>query len=132
VSAERDRNIALVSTLLLLIGMPVAWLPGSGGDVAGMFLMIAVTLAIMAGLLLWLAPRERAAGRASRTALIVGILAVLTGAVFWTGLPFAVGAAAIALALGARSASPGDTRATVAAVLGTIAVLGSFVVLLIG
>jgi hypothetical protein len=129
---QRDRNVALASILLLLIGMPIGYLPGSTGDVIALFAMIIVTLALMAGLFLWLLPRERAAGRASRTALILGILSILVGLVFWTGLPFAVGAAAIALGLGARDSGTGDGRATAGAILGGIAVLASFLLLLIG
>lgn len=134
---RRDRNIALVCAVLLLIGMPVGWLPGSTSDVIGMCVIGLVVLAIMAGLVLWFVPRERmhAAARANRTALILGIVSIITGLVFWTALPFAVGAAAIALGLSQReSAAAGDGRgmATAGAVLGGIAVLASFVLLLIG
>jgi hypothetical protein len=134
---RRDRNIALVCALLLLIGMPVGWLPGSTSDVIGMCVIGLVVLAIMAGLILWFVPRERthAASRANRTALILGILSVLACGIFWTGLPLAIGAAAIALGLSQReTAASGEGRgmATTGTVLGGIAVLASFVVLLIG
>jgi hypothetical protein len=133
---QRDRNIALVAALGLLIGMPIGWLPGSTSDVIGMIVITLVVLAIMAGLILWLVPRERlAAARANRSALILGVLSIIVGGVFWTGLPFAVGAAAIALGLSQReSAAEGDGRgmATAAVVLGGIAVLASFVLLIIG
>jgi hypothetical protein len=133
---RRDRNIALVSALGLLIGMPIGWLPGSTGDVVGMIVVSVVVLAIMAGLILWLVPRERlAAGRANRSALILGVLSIIVGGVFWTGLPFAVGAAAIALGLSQReSAAEGEGRgmATAAVVLGSIAIVASFVLLIIG
>jgi hypothetical protein len=133
---QRDRNIALVAALGLLIAMPIGWLPGSTGDVVGMIVISIAVLAIMAGLILWLVPRERrAAGRANRSALILGVLSIIVGGVFWTGLPFAVGAAAIALGLSQReSAAEGEGRgmATAAAVLGGIAVLASFVLLIVG
>jgi hypothetical protein len=133
---QRDRNIALVAALGLLIGMPIGWLPGKTGDVVGMIGVSVVVLAIMAGLILWLVPRERrAVARANRSALILGVLSIIVGGVFWTGLPFAVGAAAIALGLSQReSAAEGEGRgmATAAAVLGGIAVLASFVLLIIG
>jgi hypothetical protein len=131
----RDRNIALVCVVLLLIGMPVAYLPGSTGDVIGLIAMVVVSLAVMAAVILWLVPRERVVGgaRASRTALILGIVSVLVGLVFWTGLPFGVGAGAIALGLSQREVG-GERRgmATGGAVLGAIAVLASFVILLVG
>jgi hypothetical protein len=133
---QRDRSIALVAALGLLIAMPIGWLPGSTSDVIGMIAVTIVVLAIMAGLILWLVPRERlAAARANRSALILGVLSIIVGGVFWTGLPFAVGAAAIALGLSQReSAKEGEGRgmATAATVLGGIAVLASFVLLIIG
>ena len=131
---QRDRNIALVCIALLLIGMPVGYLPGSTGDVVGLIAMVAVSLAAMAAILLWLVPRQRAVGgeRASRTALILGIVSILVGLVFWTGLPFAVGAGAIALGLSQRETGVRRGMATGGAVLGTIAVVASFVILLIG
>jgi hypothetical protein len=133
---RRDRNIALVSALLLLIGMPVGWLPGSTSDVIGMFVCIIVVLAIEAGLVLWLLPRERAASqRTNRSALILGILSILAGGVFWTGLPFALAPAALALGLSQRESTPegeGRGMSTAAIVLGGFAMLASFVLLLIG
>jgi hypothetical protein len=123
--------------VLLLIGMPVGYLPGSTSDVIGLIAMVVVTFAVMAAVLLWLVPRERAVGglRANRTALILGVVSILVGIVFWTGLPFGVGAGAIALGLSQReapSAGEGRGMATAGAVLGGIAVLASFVLLLIG
>jgi hypothetical protein len=131
---RRDRSIAIVAAILLLIGMPVGWLPGSTSDAVGLIVISLAVLAIMAGLVLWLVPRERLAPqRANRSALILGIVSILVGLVFWTGLPFAVGAAAIALGLSQReSATEGRGMATAAVVLGGIAILASFVLLLIG
>ena len=134
---RRDRNIALVCALLLLIGMPVGWLPGSTSDVIGMCVISLVVLAIMAGLILWFLPRERthAPSRVNRTALILGVLSILACGVFWTGLPLGIGAAAIALGLSQREATAsgeGRGMATTGAVLGGLAVLAAFVVLLIG
>jgi hypothetical protein len=133
-AASRDRNIAGVCALLLLIGMPIGWLPGSTSDVIGLIVVGLVVLAIGAALMFWLVPRERlVAARASRTALILGVLSILAGLVFWTGLPFAIGAAAIALGLSQReSSAEGRGMATAGVILGGIAVLASFVLLLIG
>lgn len=131
---RRDRSIALVAAILLLIGMPIGWLPGSTSDVVGLIVIGLAVLAIMAALVFWLVPRERRAPqRANRSALILGILSILVGLVFWTGLPFAVGAAAIALGLSQRErSSDGRGMATAAAVLGGVAMLATFVLLLIG
>lgn len=54
-------------------------------------------------------------------------MAVITGVVFWTGLPFAVGAGAIALGL---SGTGGRAKAGLG--LGLLAIVASFVLLLVG
>jgi hypothetical protein len=128
-----DKRIAAISSLLLLIGMPFAWLSDnpSTGDVVAFIVAVLINLALMALLFTRLVPRWRAAPRTARTALIVGIVAFLLCLVFWTGLSIPVGAAAIALGLAART---GDDRgpATAAVALGAFAVVASFVVLLVG
>jgi hypothetical protein len=135
----RDRAIGAVCVVLLLIGMPIAYLTDdpSTGDVIGMFAMIALSLAVMAWLLLRLVPAERRAdvAHAGRTALILGVVALVLSVVFWTGLSIAVGAGALALGLWLREAPGAEAargRATAAVVLGAVAVVGSFVVLLLG
>ena len=137
---RRDRTIAAVSALLLAIGMPIGWFSGgdeSTGDVIGFFVIVAVVLALMAWIVLRLVPGQRAGTpeRATRAALILGIVAFVLIVVFWTALPFAVGAGAVALGLSLRDrpgAESERTKATVAAALGAFAILASFVVLLIG
>jgi hypothetical protein len=134
VSNQRDRMIAGVSALLLLIGMPVGWLTDnpSTSDVIGMIVAIVIDLALMAGVFLWLLPRERAAThRTARTALIMGIVSILLGGVFWTGLVFGVGAGAVALGLTVRERGP-SRMATVGLGLGAFAAVASFVLLLVG
>ncbi len=133
---HRDRNLALVSALMLLIGMPVGWLPGSTSDVIGMCVISLIVLALLAGMILWLVPRERRAShRTSRTALILGLLSILAGGVFWKGLPFAIAPGAIALGLSQRESIPdgeGRGMATAGVALGGFAAVASFVLLLIG
>lgn len=137
-TAARDRNIAAACAVLLLIGMPVAYLTDnpSTGDVIGLIVITAICLALIAWIVFRLVPRQRAAGtdRATRTALILGVLALVACVVFWTGLPFPFGAGAIALGLSLRSASaPGGRGKSTAAVgLGAFAVVASFIVLLVG
>jgi len=123
---SRDRTVALGCALLLLIGMPVGYLSGDP-EVLGLIITVVVSLAIMAAIVLRLVPHERAAGRTGRTALILGIVAVIVGVVFWTGLPFAIGAGAIALGL---SGTGGRAKAGLG--LGLLAVVASFVLLLVG
>jgi hypothetical protein len=131
---QRDRTLARASALLLLIGMPVGWIGGktTTGDVVGMIVAILIDLAVMAGVFLWLLPRERAAThRTARTVLIMGIVSILLGVVFWTGLVFGVAAGTVALGLTVRDRG-GDGKAMVGLVLGAIAIVASFVLLLVG
>ena len=134
---QRDRAIAGAATLLLLIGMPIGWLGSntSTGDAIGFVVATAISLVLMAAIFLRLVPRERAAGRAARTSLIMAIVAVVLTVVFWTGLPFPLAAGAVALGLSGRAAKPdaaGRGKATIAIVLGGLVLLVAFVGLLSG
>jgi hypothetical protein len=136
--SQRDRAVAGGAALLLLIGMPVAYLGGntSTGDVIGLIVLTLVMLAAIAWVFLRLVPRHEARpDDAMRTGLILGVVAVIAVVVFWTGLPFPLGAGAIALGLvGQESAAPaaGKGRAVAAVVLGSIAIAIAFVALLFG
>jgi len=136
-SPQRDRAIAGTATLLLLIGMPIGWLGSnaSTGDAIGFVVATAISLVLMAAIFLRLVPRERAAGRAARTSLIMAIVAAVLIVVFWTGLPFPLAAGAVALGLFGRATAPeagGRGKATVAIVLGGLVLLVAFVGLLTG
>jgi hypothetical protein len=135
-ATRRDRNIGLSCAILLLIGMPIGYLPGSTGDAIGLVVLSLVSLALMAFFILRLVPLQRAAApdRAARTALILGVAAVVTGVLFWTGIPFALGAGALALGLPLRESAAPEARgkSTAAVVLGAIAVAASFLLLLFG
>jgi hypothetical protein len=139
--ARVDLRIAAVATVLLLIGMPIGWLTDnpSTGDVIGMIVITLIMLGLMAAIFLRLIPRQLAAAdgvnRPARTGLILGIVSAVALVVFWTGLPFPLGAGAVALGLAGRELAPraGDGgRATAALVLGALAVLLAFVGLLVG
>jgi hypothetical protein len=133
VPGQRDRTIAGIAAVLLLIGMPVGWIGGktTTGDVIGMIVAILIDLAVMTALFVRLLPRARAGERPALTTLILGILSILLGGVFWTGLAIAVGAPAVALGVWVRERA-GGRMAMVGLVLGAIAVVASFVLLLIG
>jgi hypothetical protein len=139
--AGADTRVAVVATILMLIGMPIGYLTDNPatGDVIGMIVLILISLALMAGLFLRLIPGQLVANagvnRPARTGLIFGIIGFVTVIVFWTALPFPLGATAIALGLAGRELAPraGDGgRATAALVLGVLAILLSFVALLVG
>ncbi len=118
----------------MLVGLAVGWLPGSTLDVFEMLGVIAVSFIVMAVLLLRVVPRERLVpARASRSALILGIVSIVAVYAYWTGVPFAIAAAAIALGLSQReSGASGQDRvmAMAAVALGVLSVVASFVILL--
>jgi hypothetical protein len=134
---QRDRLVAGIAALLLLIGMPIGWLGGgtSTGDAIAFVVALLISLGLLAAVFLWLLPRERAAGRAARTSLTLAIVAVVLLVVFWTGFCFALAAGAVALGLSVRDEGPeaiGRGKATVAVVLGALVMLLAFVGLLSG
>ena len=132
-SDNRDRAIAGVAALLLVVGMAVGWLTDdpSTSDVIAFIVILLIAMLVTR-----FVPKWRAAGveRAGRIGLIFGVLALITCLVFWTGLPFPLGVGAILLGLWARESGPANARgkATAALALGGFAVLASFVVLLVG
>jgi hypothetical protein len=90
-------------------------------------------IALTAVLLLVVVPRLAADQR--RTAVLgFGIGAVVTCVVFWTAIPFALGAAAIAAA-GPQDDTPEGTDpapSTAGVLLGALAIVAAFVLCLIG
>ncbi len=118
--------------------MPIAYFSGDTrtGEVIAFFVLTGLWLIAIALLVTRFVPSWRAGApaQATRIALILGVLALITCIVFWTGLPFPLGAGAIMLGLTLRESAPANARgkATVALGLGGFAVLATFVVLLIG
>jgi hypothetical protein len=66
--------------------------------------------------------------RPARTALVLAALALLTGVVFWSGLPQVLGPAAIVLGL----AAPRNGESVAAIAIGSIAYVASLVACVIG
>lgn len=137
-SDNRDRLIAGASALLMIAGMAVGYFTDdpSTGDIVAYFVLVGLWLIAIGLLVTRFVPSWRASGaeRATRIGLILGVLALITCVVFWTGLPFPLGVGAILLGLWARESGGSAVRgkATAALGLGAFAVLASFVVLLIG
>jgi hypothetical protein len=133
---QQDKQIAGLAVLLTAVGMPVAYLSGDDSDGVGLLIVGVIALVAFAGVFLWLVPRERATGdpaRVSRTALILGIVAFLGIAVFWLGIPLALGAGAIALGLSAAAPEAARSGAATAGIaLGGFGLLASFLLLLLG
>jgi len=100
----------------------------------GSFIGLSIfALAVTAVLLLVAVPRIPREHR--RTAVLAfGAAAVLTVLVFWTGLPFAFGAAALYAAGPGEERIPaeGEAFATAGVLLAVLGILGAFVLCIIG
>ena len=85
-------------------GAPGWGVDASGGGGWGGLALLVVFVAVGALLVGLATSRARgvAPERAARRALVLGVLAVVTIAVFWTGLPPVLAGGAIGLALGSR------------------------------
>lgn len=96
------------------------------GSIGYLCVMLAVNAALGAWLFLRVIPRAIEAGpqTAAKRALIMGVVAVVTVAAFWLGLPITVGLAAVVLGLEGRKRGGGNL-ATVAVVLGVLALLAT-------
>jgi hypothetical protein len=124
------------SVLILIAELFANGIVAGGGDDASVGGWIGFSLfgiALTAVLLLVVVPRLPNEHRRSAV-LGFGIAAVVTCAVFWSAIPFALGAAAIAGA-GPRDDSPHGTDpapTTAGVLLGGLAIAAAFVLCLVG
>jgi hypothetical protein len=70
----------------------------------------------------WVVPHT---DRPARAGLIVGLLAILSLAAFWSGLPYVLGPGAIVLGLLGRARPQSRTQGTIAIVLGALATIAA-------
>jgi hypothetical protein len=115
ISALVGFTLAAIGVVLANTDVPAGQNGGTGPMALGLVLSGVVALAI--GILVFSRTR-----RPDRAALVLGVLGVLTVVAFWSGLPFVVGAHAVALGRRARG-----RLATMAMVLGGLAVVGATV-----
>jgi hypothetical protein len=134
-------TLVAATAVLTLVGLSFGyWLTTDDDkEVVGWLIVSAACTLIAAGLLLRLVPSVEAdadpGNRPARVGLILGVLSLLAVAVFWTGLPFALGVPALVLGAegSARAAAQGrGGQATAAVVLASIAIVLTFVGSLFG
>src|SRR3954453_1079821 len=84
---------------------------GEDGGPGAFFVILAITLIV--GYLVWayVVRRETAGGGSARAALILGVLAVIPGAIYWLGIGFVLAPAAIALGTMVRERQGGGSVA---------------------
>ena len=115
--------IGVAAAALTAVALAVANFAGGGDGGTGPYVVtLAVCIGIAAVLFGWAIPRTTHPARAG---LIAGVLGLLSLPVFWSGLPYVLGPAAIVFGLIGRSRDGGTGAATTAVVLGALAtVLG--------
>lgn len=112
----------LGAALLTAIALAVANFTGSGdnGGAPEYAVTLGGSLALAAALFGWGIPRSE---RPARAGLVAGLLGALALPVFWTGLPFVLGPAAMALGVLGRARDDRPVQATTAVALGALVTL---------
>jgi hypothetical protein len=133
----RTTILAVTAAILIISTACGYWLVAGGDDeILGWIIVSVVGTLIAAGMLLRFVPATEAEtdGNApARRALVVGVVALVTCAVFWTGLPIVLGIPALVLAAEgrARAETYGQGgEATAGAVLGGFAALATTILLI--
>jgi hypothetical protein len=127
-----------INTIALAFGYWILVDKGDDKEYLGWVIVSVVGALILAALLLRFVPATEAEtdGNApARRALVLGVVALVTCVVFWTGLPIVVGVPALVLAAEgrARAATHGQGgEATAGAVLAGFAILATIVLLITG
>jgi hypothetical protein len=115
---------ALIAGLVLLILGNTGLEEGDDGGTGG--LIVTAVVMFLATFLLWrfvVMPRLDSGAEGATIALVLGILAVLTGLAYWTGLGFAFGPAAVALG----TVTAADSKGRAGMILGWIGLLAAVV-----
>jgi hypothetical protein len=134
---ERRRAIELGALVLLAVGLPIAYLSGSGDDVTALVIVGVVALLLTVALFERGVPHfeaESGAATLARNALIFSVVGLVLLLVFWTGLSIIMGAVGVELALAARGrgVAADSGKATAALAIGAFAAIASFVAMLVG
>ncbi len=137
----RARGVGLV-VLAVIVGIWIAYLTTSDDPrdrSADDWIALGILVVVLA--VIWrfvvVGPLQRAEGNTpAKVGLIIGILGVLGNGLFWSGLPFVLGAGALVLGIEGRKRSAiGYGRAGMAQwalILGAVAVVGWIVLSIIG
>lgn len=129
---------AAVNAIALAFGYWILVDKGDDKEYLGWVIVSVVGALILAALLLRFVPATEAEadGNApARRALVLGVVALVTCAVFWTGLPIIIGVPALVLAAEGRARAgtyDHGNEATAGAVLGGFAALATIVLLITG
>jgi hypothetical protein len=138
-------TLALATTVLIFVAglfgyvLDVTNNEEGDADVAGWLIVSAIASVIAAALLLRFVPASESEtepnNKPARRGLVLGVLSVITVAVFWTALPFVLGVPALVLGAEGRARSTSEGHggeATAAIVLSAAAILVSIVFAITG
>ena len=139
------RKLAAATAVLIFVALLFAYVldvtnnEEGDSDVVGWLIVSAVASVIAAALLIRFVPATEADpggdNKPARRGLIVSVLSLITVAVFWTGLPIALGVPALTLAATgrARASQQGHGgHATTAAILAALAIAVSILLCVVG
>jgi hypothetical protein len=118
-------GFGIVAAILTAAALAAANFIGDAGENGGgpeYVVTLAVSLLVAVGLFGWVIPRTT---RPAKVGLVVGVIALLSVAAYWTGLPYVLGPAAIVLGQLGRARPETRTPATIAVVLGALATAGA-------
>jgi hypothetical protein len=118
---------AAISTAVALAAANFMGDAGENGGGPEYAITLAVSLLVAVGLFGWVIPRTE---RPAKVGLVVGVIAVLSIAAFWTGLPYVLGPAAVVLGQLGRGRSETRVPGTIAVVLGVLATAGALAALI--
>lgn len=119
-SRQHVLGAGLFSAVLTAVALAAANFVGDSdnGGAGPYAVTLALSLVIAAALFGWAIPRTE---RPARAGLVAAVFALLSLSVFWSGLPYVLGPAAIVYGLIGRARADGAGAATAAVVLGTLA-----------
>ncbi len=129
-SRENLFGIGVAAAALTAVALAVANFVGDGENGGGPEYAITLGGSLLLAIVLfgWVIPRT---DRPARTGLIVGVLAILSLAAFWSGLPYVLGPAAIVLGVLGRARVEQRAQGTIAVVLGVLATIAGLVAIVL-
>ena len=138
-------TLAAATALLIFVALAFAYVldvtnnESGDSDVVGWLIVSAVASVIAAALLVRFVPATEAdpgtENKPARRGLILGVLSLVTVVAFWTGLPFALGVPALALAASGSARAPQQGhggQATAATALAALAIVAAIVLCIAG